>query len=172
MIEVQALKPIDVVVGLRLAEAPEAKYQQLSADLGISPSTAHGAVHRLQVAGLLRPSSRTVNRLALREFLEGGVRYAFPAQLGPEVRGIPTAHAAPPLCEHIVAEDALVWPDPAGEVIGRAIAPLYPRATELPARCPSLYQSLALVDALRAGRARERNLAREALRQRVAAGAA
>lgn len=172
MNDLQPLKPIDVVVGLRLAEAPELNYEHLSADLGISRSTAHASVQRLQVAGLVRPSSRAVNRLAFREFLEHGVRYAFPAQPGAEARGIPTAHAAPPLASHIVAEDALVWPSLAGQVSGRAIAPLYARATELPQRCPSLYESLALVDALRVGRARERKLAREALERRFAVAAA
>ena len=70
-----------------------------------------------------------------------------------------TTRAAPPLADHIVAEDILVWPSISGQSTGRAIAPLYPRAVELPRRCPSVYQSLALVDALRVGRVRERKLA-------------
>ena len=76
------------------------------------------------------------------------------------------------LVDHIVAEDVLVWPSISGQSMGRAIAPLYPRAAELPHRCPSVYQSLALVDALRVGRARERKLALEAIRHRFAASAA
>ena len=47
MMDVQPLKPVDLVVGLRLAQAPEAKYEQLSADLGISASAAHASVRRL-----------------------------------------------------------------------------------------------------------------------------
>jgi DNA-binding Lrp family transcriptional regulator len=168
MIDLQPLKPIDVVVGLRLAEAPESNYDQLSADLGISRSWVHAAVRRLTASGLVRPSSRAVNRLAFREFLEHGVRYAFPAQPGAEARGIPTAHAAPPLASQIVAEDALVWPSLNGSATGQAVAPLYPGAAELPQRCPSMYESLALVDALRVGRARERKLAKEALEQKFA----
>ncbi len=172
MSDIQSLKPVDLAVGLRLAEAPEAKYDQLSADLGISASTAHGAVRRLQVAGLLRPGSRAVNRLAFQKFLEHGVRYAFPARLGAEVRGIPTAHAGPPLARHIVAEDVLVWPSASGPAVGHAVVPLYRGATELPDRCPSVYESLTLVDALRVGRARERKLAAEALWQKLQAQAA
>ena len=165
----EPLKPIDVVVALRLAEAPEAKYEQLRDHLGVSASWAHAAVRRLQAAGLLRPDSRTVNRLALREFLEHGLRYAFPAQPGAEARGIPTAHSGPPLAAHVVAEDSIVWPSAAGPSVGRAIAPLYDRATELPQRCPSVYENLTLVDALRVGRARERKLATEELDRRLAA---
>jgi hypothetical protein len=171
MLALEPLKPIDVVVALRLAEGPEAKYEQLRADLGISASWAHAAVQRLQAANLLRPKSRTVNRLALMEFLEHGLRYAFPARPGAEARGVPTAHSGPPLAARVVAEDSMVWPCASGSSVGRAIAPLYERATELPQRCPSVYESLTLVDALRAGRARERKLAVEELARRLAQAA-
>lgn len=120
-LSLEPLKPIDVVVALRLAEAPDAKYEQLSADLGISSSSAHAAVRRLQAAGLLRPNSRTVNRLALREFLEHGLRYAFPAQPGAQTRGVPTAHSGPPLAARVVAEDTLVWPSASGAFAGQEL---------------------------------------------------
>jgi len=168
----EPLKPVDIAVGLRLAEAPAAKYAELSADLGISSSSAHGSVQRLEAAGLLRPGSRAVNRLAFREFLEHGVRYAFPARPGVEARGVPTAHSAPPLSSHIVAQDTLVWPSVSGPSSGQSVVPLYEAAVELPHRCPSVYESLALVDALRVGRARERQLAIEALDQKLQATAA
>lgn len=167
MSDFEPLKPVDVAVGLRLAQTPGAKYEQLSADLGISPSTAHGAVRRLQAAGLLRPGSRVVNWLALREFLAHGLRYAFPARAGERVRGIPTAHAAPPPAGHIVAEDVLVWPDAAGPAVGEGIAPLYPRAIELPRRAPAAYEIVALADAIRVGGTRERRRALEEIEARV-----
>ena len=168
MIYPRPIKPVDLAVALRLAASPEAKYERLARDVGVSASAAHASVRRLQAAGLLRAGSRTVNRLALREFLEHGVRYAFPARPGAEARGVPTAHAAPPLASHIVADDAFVWPSVSGTIRGRSLAPLYAGATELPTRCPSLYESLALVDALRVGRARERKLAHEELGRRLA----
>jgi hypothetical protein len=46
--------------------------------------------------------------------------------------------------------------------------PLYGKAVELPERCPSVYELLTLVDALRVGRARERKIAAEHLRERLA----
>jgi hypothetical protein len=167
----QPLKPVDIVIALRLARAPEAKYEELSADVGVSASWAHASVARLQAAGLLRPGSRSVNRLALREFLEHGVRYAFPGASGVESQGVPTAHSGPPLANHVVAEDTVVWPSVSGQAVGRAVAPLYDRAVELPERCPSLYEDLTLVDALRVGRSRERKLAMKELEQRLASAA-
>ncbi len=174
MIALEPLKPVDVVVGLRLAEAPEAKYDQLSADLGISSSTAHASVRRLQAAGLLRPSTRRVNWLAFQEFLAHGLRYAFPARPGERARGVPTAHAGPPLARHIVADDVIVWPDAAGPAVGEAIAPLYPQAVQLPRRAPAAYEMVTLADAIRVGGTRERRRALEEIdarvRRRAAAG--
>jgi hypothetical protein len=171
MQNVTELHALDVPVALRLAEAPDSKYADLGADLGISASTAFSAVQRLQFSGLLRPASRKVNWLALREFLAYGLRYAFPVRPGAEARGIPTSHAAPPLADHMLADDVLVWPAEGGTAVGKAISPLYPPATELPRRCPSLYELLALADALRVGRARERRLALEAFDARLGSAA-
>jgi hypothetical protein len=169
MMEQPVLRPLDVVVALRLAETPEATYEALQRDLHISKSTAHESVRRLQAARLLRPESRTVNRLSLLEFLEHGLQYAFPAAVGAPERGVPTAHSATPLATELDAEDAVVWPSEHGNVLGAAIRPLYDRAPELPGRCRSLYELLTLTDALRVGRARERKLALARLRERLPA---
>jgi len=83
-------------------------------------------------------------------------------------RGMPTAHAAPPLSEEIMGDDLPpVWPDPEGTVRGETLEPLY-RTVPMAARNdPQLYELLALVDAIRIGRARERNLAEKHLKERL-----
>lgn len=164
------LRPVDIPVALRLAEEPDATYETLSRNLGISTSTAHGAVERLKAAGIVYPHARRVNRHHLLEFLEHGIRYAFPTRPHGRARGVPTAYAAPPLAREIVHDEPLVWPHPAGSAYGEAVDPLYDRAVELPSRCPSVYEMLTLVDAVRVGRARERNLATEELRSRLRSG--
>lgn len=68
-----------------------------------------------------------------------------------------------PLAEEIVAEDKYVWPSARGDVRGAAIPPLYDGAPELADRAPDLYRALTLVDALRVGRTRERELAQRKL---------
>jgi hypothetical protein len=162
-----ALKPMDVPVALQLAGHPEEKYAALSADLGVSASMVHASVRRLQLAGLLRPESRSVNWLALREFLQHGLRYAFPARPGAPARGVATAYSAPPLADHILSEDVLVWPEMNGSARGRSLTPLLNSASGLPERCPSLYELVALADAIRVGRVRERRLAMDALEARL-----
>jgi hypothetical protein len=159
--------PIDIAVAVVLAEQPGMKYESIAHLLGISLSKAHAAVADLMKVGLVLPEGRRANRLALLEFLEHGLQYVFPANLGNVRRGVPTAHAGPPLArEFDDIEDACVWPSPDGSARGRAIEPLVPRASELPLRAPHTYETLSLVDALRVGRSRERALALDGLRQR------
>lgn len=161
------LSPIDIAVAVVLAENPGAKFEQLSEILGVSVSKAFDAVKRLTKAGLMLPQGRRVDRLALLEFLEHGMRYVFPAEPGRMKMGVPTAHSGPILSLEIDSGgEVYVWPSPNGPARGREIAPLVPKASELPVRSHQTYEALSLVDALRVGRARERKLASLALRRR------
>lgn len=67
-------------------------------DLKMSPSEVHGAIKRLQQARLLHGPEMEdkPNLSALEEFLQHGVKYAFPAEHGQLMRGLPTSFAAPP----------------------------------------------------------------------------
>jgi hypothetical protein len=166
------LKPQDIVVVLKLSvtDDPKLPYSSLGVSLGMSPSEVHAAVQRATQAGLLHPGSRRPIRAAVMEFLVHGLRYAFPPDRSSVTRGMPTAHAAPPLVSKIVQGDDLppVWPDAQGTVRGEALSPLYESVPVAARNDPKLYECLALVDALRAGRARERKLAETMLRDRLA----
>ena len=84
-------------------------------------------------------------------------------------RGIPTSFEAPGLEGPLssVAEYHYVWPDAEGDDSGQVIAPLYKSAPLAAKKDHLLYQSMALVDAIRLGDAREVAIARDALRQRL-----
>jgi hypothetical protein len=165
------LKPQDVVVALKLSvtDEPKVSYSSLAASLGMSPSEVHAAVQRATQAGLLRPGSRRPIRAALMEFLVHGLKYAFPPDHGGVTRGMPTAYAASPLAGRIVQGDDLppVWPDAHGTVRGESLSPLYESVPVAARNDPKLYECLALVDALRSGRARERKLAESMLKDRL-----
>jgi DNA-binding Lrp family transcriptional regulator len=161
------LQPMDIPVALGLMNHPGATFDSLSHYLGISKSTAHNSVKRLAEAGLVREDERKVNRHALVEFIEHGIRYAFPPKRSGRGRGVPTAFAGPSLAEEILSDEAVVWPHPSGSAWGDGLEPLYDHAPELPSRCPELYDMLTLVDAIRIGRARERRIASEQLRERL-----
>lgn len=105
------------------------------------------------------------------EFIIHGVKYFFPMTPGGNSRGIPTAHSAEPLSKVIIQEenDKYVWPHALGKVRGQIIEPLYTNAVEAAMKDKDLYILLALVDAIRVGRARERKLASEELTKIVKA---
>ncbi|WP_296619994.1 hypothetical protein [Marivirga sp.] len=122
---------------------------------------------RSRYAGLLFGEEKEVMRQGFLDFLTYGVRYAFPQQPGPIVRGVPTAHSAEPLAGQINSDEPYVWPSAFGKVRGHGIAPLYPKAVDAALQDPQLHEVLSLIDALRVGRARERNLALEELKKRI-----
>ncbi|MEZ6017796.1 MAG: hypothetical protein R3F49_22015 [Planctomycetota bacterium] len=172
------LKPQDLVVGLSLTlpryMGAAWTYAQLADSLYLSDSEANAAARRAGEAGLLaggdgrRTKPRPVPG-ALLEFIEHGVRYAFYAHPGERTRGTPTAHSASPLAAEfaVAREDFVVWPDASGSTRGAAVEPLYPTVPDAARASRELYELLALVDAVRIGRTRERARAIQELRRRV-----
>jgi len=165
------MKAQDVVVALDLARDRDrsASYADRAKRLGMSASEVHAAVRRLVEARLLDPDSKGIRRKPFLDFLVHGVPFAFAVSPKELTRGLPTAWAAPPLSGRIAAseENPPVWPDPEGSVQGQAIRPLYRSVPKAAKSDPELYDLLALVDALRIGRVRERKLASEELSERL-----
>jgi hypothetical protein len=166
------LKEQDVLVLLKLVVRDDGSftYPELARALGMSASEVHAAIKRAAAAGLFNPLVRTIHRLALLELLVHGLRYVFVPERGGLTRGVPTAHAAPPLVSLLAPSAAPppVWPDPRGTVRGESFTPLYRSVPEAARNDPELYELLALVDAVRAGRSRERHLAEKMLEERLA----
>ncbi|WP_316369114.1 hypothetical protein [Candidatus Thiodiazotropha sp. CDECU1] len=166
------LKPQDILVLLKLVTLGDQSwsYNRLAIELGMSPSEVHGAVKRVLKAQLAVHIDRVIqpNFRNLEEFLIHGIRYAFVPERGEMTRGMPTAHAAPPLSDRIVPdqEPPPVWPDPEGEARGMIFSPLYRSAPVASRNDPALYELLALVDAIRGGKARERSIAAKELTRR------
>lgn len=168
------LKPQDVVVLLKLVALGESgwTYQRLANELSLSPSEAHAGVRRAVAARLMTDGKSTTGRPipeALKEFVLHGVKYAFPPERGQLTRGLPTGYAAPPLNKVIAqgSEPPPVWPHAQGQVRGYALKPLYKSVPAAAERDPALYELLALVDAIRDGRARERALATREIEARL-----
>lgn len=163
------MKPQDIVLLLKIMATDNENWQQkpIAQALGMSQSEVSESVARSKYSGLLNPKGKKVMKLALMEFLEHGVKYVFPQKPGAVVRGIPTAHSAEPLVHEISSDEAYVWPSAFGKIRGHSIMPLYPSVIKAVENDSKLYQLLALVDAIRVGRAREYNLAIEMLRTYV-----
>ena len=160
------LKPQDLLVLLKVAAHPPQRwtYAALGEALGISASEAHASVKRAVAAGLAVAPARgewSPVRHSLLEFVLHGVRYVWPATAGPVKRGVPTAFGAEPLASQLTAApgEAPVWAHPDGSAKGPTVSPLYRTAPQAALVDPALHRLLALLDALRTGRARERTLA-------------
>jgi hypothetical protein len=166
------LKPQDVLVLLHLAVTPGAwNYASVAQALGLSTSAIHSAVARAIRCGLVDQHTRRVRKDELLEFLTHGLRFVLPVDRGSVTSGMPTAHGAAPLKNRIrsqAGELPPIWPDPESRQRGESWQPIHPSAVFAARRDPNLYQALALVDAVRGGRLRERKLAVEELRRRLA----
>lgn len=162
-----SLRPHDVCVLLQFALSPELTFRDLANLVGLSVGEAHNATKRLEVARLIPPGGGIVNGKACIEFLVSGVPYVFPGELGPETRGVPTAHSGPVLRDRLQTGEMIVWPSAQGEARGLSLIPLCQSAPRTASMNPPLYQWLTVVDTIRIGRARERNLAREFLERKL-----
>lgn len=167
------LKGQDILLLLRSALLPPAErltLQELSVELGLSVSAVHASVERCKKSGLMIPllGGNSIHRQGLIEVIIHGVKYFFPAERGEITRGIPTAHAAPPLSSLVLGQDIpVVWPHPEGWVRGESFEPIYRSVPDAALKNSELYELLVLVDALRGGRARERQLASQLITERL-----
>lgn len=166
----RVLHPLDIVLLtalLTLDEPERATFSKLAGHLQSSTSTIHRAMTRLDTAGVARrtrkgsltPGDYVIDRNATHEVMVHAVRYFMPATLGLPHTGIATAHAGPDLATRIRASEPYVWPTPEGNDYGPTVEPLDPCVPTLALRHSLFYRLMALIDACRVGRVRERTLA-------------
>ena len=163
------MKPQDVVVLLKVIALNNDNWQQipLAYSLKMSQSEVSQSVARSKYAGLLDDSGKKVMRQALYDFLQYGLAVVFPAKPGAMVRGIPTAHSTAPLNKEVSSGDNYVWPFAKGNVRGLGINPLYSTVPQAALDDEQLHVLLALADALRVGKAREKKIALQELNSRI-----
>jgi len=165
----RGMRSHDIVVLLKIALQKNNSWyiKDVAHDLRISQSEVSESLNRSKIAGLISEDKKILMKNNLLEFLIYGLRYVFPAEAGSIQRGMLTAHSAPPLNNLIVSNETYVWPWGMGKERGQAIELLHPEVPEVCSRDPVLYELLALVDALRLGRAREKKHAIEELKKRI-----
>jgi len=142
-----------------------------SAEPGVRESVAIYRVTRKRVRRSALPDGEAVADNAVRphshnlaEFALHGAKYAFPAVKLPLVVGVPTSHSAPAFAGVFAPGSTdYVWPHPNGSVRGVGVEPLQPSVPFAAMQDANLYEMLALFDALRVGKARERGMALERL---------
>ena len=167
------LKPQDILFLLKMVAMGKKpwSFNKIAIELGMSPSEVHAAAQRALAARLAIKEGENIwpNARSLEDFLFHGIQYVFVPERGGLDRGMPTSYAAAPMDAWFVedSEPPPVWPDPEGEVRGESFSPLYKSAPVAAKNDHELYQLLALVDAIRGGRARERDIAKKELKKRL-----
>ena len=168
------LKPQDIYILLKLVSLGEGpwSYASVAGDLFMSASEVHAGIKRAIAARLMHSQGGKPLKKSVEEFLIHGVKYAFPPEHGGLTRGVPTGYAAPPLKDIIIQPDEPppVWPDPEGDTRGYEFSPLYKTVPKAALQDNRLYELLAIVDAIRDGKAREREIAIKELRARLGSG--
>ncbi|MBB4804389.1 hypothetical protein HNP37_004476 [Flavobacterium nitrogenifigens] len=164
------LKPQDVAILVKIIVFDLKPWSQetLAFELQMSQSEISQSLNRCRYATLIDADKKKVNRFAFTEFLLHGIQYVFPQQPGAIVRGIPTAHSAPPLNNFFInSQETFVWPHHRGTERGQAVEPLYPAVVNASLMDNMFYEYMTLIDALRVGRAREKEIAKKELRKRI-----
>lgn len=172
------VKPSDVYVltGL-LAQVDGWTYRSLAGSLRVAHPVVQRALSRSGEAGLYVPERREVNLPSFEEFAVHALRFVAPERLGTVVPGVPAAWATEPVSSAIrtAGEDLPpVWPYARGRVRGQALEPLHPAAVRAVEGRPRLGEYLSVLDSLRAGDTRVRQVSAELLgrmlRERLAGG--
>ena len=167
----QPIKPQDIIVLLKVLTEGKRKwkFESLQENLRLSLSAIHRSLERCVHARFISPKPyHDIYILNISEFLLHGIAYTFATEPGKLTRGIATAHSAPPLNKFIVAEkDIYVWPYVNGKVRGQSIEPLMKHVPEIIHQDKGLYEMLALIDAIRIGRTREKEIAAGLLQDKL-----
>lgn len=166
-----ALKPQDILILLKIfvwRNRPNWRNLDIANELGLSQFEVSVGLERCRQSKLIDATKKQLMRSALLEFLIHGIKYVYPAQLGSVCRGMPTAHSAPPLVTQMIVDDEerYVWPDEEGTSRGQALTPIYDTVPLAAKKDSEMYQLLALIDAIRIGRARDQSLAIEEFKKR------
>jgi hypothetical protein len=164
---VVVIKAPDVfVIGGLLANGGEWTFRSLAERLSVPHTVVQRALARAHAADLYAPDRREVHLPHFEEFAVHALRFVAPGHLGAVVTGVPAAWVAGPMAAAIrsAGEDPPpVWPHARGQVRGQALEPLHPAAPEAVERWPELGEILAVLDSLRAGDPRVRQVAEELL---------
>ena len=197
MLRSTALKAQDVLVACKLYSLAEVvrpasdwTYSGLSGELGISLSETYNSFERCCLAQLIVTvrDRRVVSKRHFYELLAVAVPRIFYAARGGLEVGLPTSVHAPALrskFEGVPGAIPTVWPcdysadkevgkeyqrensRPLLRVRGESISPIYPSVPEAAAQDSLLYELLALVDVVRIGDTRSRNLAVAILEKKI-----
>lgn len=141
-------------------------YRSLADRLCVPHPVIQRSLARAKGADLYSPERQDVHLRHFEEFAVHALRFIAPAELGALVPGVPAAWAAEPVALRVRSsgeDPPPVWPFAEGQIRGQAIEPLHPSAPEAVSEWPQLGEILAVLDSIRGGDARVRQVAGDLL---------
>jgi hypothetical protein len=167
------MKPQDISVLCMLIHFGKEKwnFDKLSEAVCLSRGESHKSIKRLIEAQLYNDIAKKPILQNTEEFFVHSIKYLVPKKIMSVERGIRTSHS------HLVfendfsdAKEKYVWPYFKGKDRGVAIEPISKNVVEAVLKIGLdskniFYTLLALIDAIRLGKARERKLGREYLKK-------
>jgi hypothetical protein len=157
-------------LALRVARGGLVPTPEVARSLLVTHATASRSTNRLRAAGLLDVDNALRPDAAL-VVLGDALRFYFPPEWTPLARGVRTAHAGPWALGTFVANDLVVWPCDEGDDLGQGLMPLFPTVPAAALADAAFWEVASAVEAVRAGRGRERAAALTFLASRARAPA-
>jgi hypothetical protein len=155
------MRPQDIVILLKVLcyGSRNWYHKDLANDLCLSTAEVSNSLQRSASSGLIDTDKKKVRTQSLLEFLIYGIQYVFTQRPNNISRGIPTAHSHPFMKALFSSDQTYVWPDAESDDKGLSVQPLYPGVVSAAKKDEKLYLMLALVDVLRMGKTREKEIA-------------
>lgn len=156
------IKPQDLAVSTLFAAYPNESwpYAKLAAKLHISVSESHSSVQRCLAAGFLYKLDGKIrlNAIVYSRFIEHGLPYIWPIEIGPVRNGLYAAYSAPALQKIFAPSDLpennLLWPLDNGPDYASSIEAIHPSIPKISAEDPLLYVWFAWMEVFRLRRPR------------------
>jgi hypothetical protein len=161
------LQSQDIVLAVYLiADNEPWTFAQVSEVMGISSSQVHLAWGRLVNSDLADREYKRPLRKNLLEFLCHGVKYSFPATQRGIGKGMVTGLSHPIVKRKLRASTDIqyVWESPKGKEKGVIVDPIHKSAVNVAQASTLAYQIFATLDSIRLGKARERQIATDIMK--------
>ena len=162
------LKPQDTLLALKYwslkKQDQRISVRALAESIGISAGEASKGTKRLNSARLVVERNKEIyaETGALVEWLNYGVRYAYPKEIIGYGRGLATCWNCSVLkSEMVPPSPAFVWASSGGDAEGAIIKPIHEAVPFAASRDENMYRALSLLEVIRNGKPRELAIARD-----------
>lgn len=147
----RGLKPQDIVIlGKLITDEEWPTQKEMSASLFVSQSEVSHALKTLEQVGLINLKQKTINKLAVTEFVTHALKFLFPVEKKGTGRGVLVGPSFFAFQEKVHSDEYnYVWPDSDGNQKGIIVTPLLPELSKAVKKSDKLFLFLNVVEIFR-----------------------